>query len=101
MAEIRSADHSRQWRILTALVFAIVYQIALGFFVTMAFIAIDDQRDADCEASLRIREETAEADIRNFNILGQEMGASQERIEQFLDRLRTSQESLPEPATCQ
>lgn len=101
MAEIRAAEHSRQWRILIALLFAIVYQIALGFFVTLAFISIDNQRDADCAASIQIRKETAEDDIENFRLLGQEMGASEERIEQFLDRLRSREKRLPEPASCQ
>lgn len=101
MAEIKKADHARQWRILISLLFAIVYQIALGFIVTLAFLSIQDQRDADCEAAKQIRDESNASDLHNFDLLGQELGAPQERIDQFLEKIKRDQKELPPPPTCQ
>lgn len=53
-----------------------------------------------CRVTLLSREGSLEKDIRVWTRFGREIGATQERIDEFIEGIREDYEALPVPADC-
>lgn len=81
---------------------------ALGWAVWKVDSAVDDvhaevDRSAAerCRVTLVRQDRSLTKDIRIFTRLGHELGASQARIDEFVDGIRADYEALPIPADCE
>lgn len=54
-----------------------------------------------CRVTLLSREGSLEKDIRVWSRYGHEIGAPQDRIDEFIEGIREDYEALPVPADCQ
>lgn len=97
------------------LVGIVVGLLFMGGAVVRVDQAADDARDAAgdvhrevqrsederCKVTLLSREGSLDKDIRIWTRFGHELGATQERIDEFIEGIRADYEALPVPADCQ